>query len=80
MLKLTISGDYEWNPALKNDGSEYFFPDDVKLIQKNHKLSYKLPAIYRWNIKDKEGIEQSEHLGWFEKKLNEIRKNLKRYN
>jgi hypothetical protein len=58
MPKLMVSGDYEWNPALKNDGSEYFFPDDVKLIQKNHKLLYKLPAIYRWNIKNKEGIEQ----------------------
>jgi hypothetical protein len=46
MERIKIRIEYSWAPVLKNDDSEYLFPDPKGSI----KAEYNSPAVYRWNI------------------------------
>lgn len=41
-----ISFTFDWLPVLKNDGTEYHFPDNYQLIDKKYTIS----AIYKWTV------------------------------
>jgi len=51
MNRLKIELAYQWEPVLKEENREYLFPQIITSFMKRR---YKLPAIYRWNIFNKE--------------------------